>query len=169
MKKLIISGSGKGVRGVGQNWMAAILVAAGCIILGTIAANFLGYTTRHSMLVGTVTERNELYWVFLGLGFIGAIMVICNIAWQNIIVQKTEISVYESGIAGTGVDSKYSTDAFSPEKYKTETFSWSFEQISSVSVTENDWLVINAHGKKLMIASNNVKEIAEVMNDKLRK
>ena len=164
MGNLVIGGSGKGVPGLGTNWVIAIVLAIGLIILGFILANLFGIQQGWR---GNV--RTGLFYFFVVLGFIEAVVVIVVFALRNSTIQKTRVFVYENGINGMGVHPKFATDFFSPEKYATSTFSLTFEQISSVSTLGDTGagLVINAQGKELMVITVNAKEIADVINGKI--
>jgi len=174
MGEKLISGSGKGIPKIGTNWATAIALAIVFIVAGFLIAGQVGYDVTRQLTWGlqvtVVYVRSPFYYVIVGLGFLWALISIVVCAARNSIIQKTEITVYEMGISGTGVHPKFSTDFFSPEKYATSTFSYAFEQISAVSVMETlgTSLAINVQGKEHLVATKNANEIAEVINGKIQ-
>jgi hypothetical protein len=163
--RLLATASGEGIPGYGTDWAVAIGIAVFLIILGFILANIFGYTTTW----GFIEQRNMLYYFFVISGFIEAGVVIFVIWLRNSLIKKTNVSVYENGVVGSGLDPKFATDFFSPEKYAISSFSLTYEQVTSVSVMGDKGmaLVISATGKEFLIASAVAKEMEKIINNKL--
>ena len=169
MGAIVTSGSAKGHAILKTVWGVYLGMGVFLIILGLI----LG-----SSLDGAILELGNFG---LDMGFISryggfALAAFCliNAAVYSSQVSKTEISVFEKGISGVGINPKSASERFTFPIFKTPTyasssFSLTYDQISSISKAEQQGININVSGVLYVVLVSNLDEIMRAINDRMKK
>ena len=164
MGELLISGSGKKLaEKTTGNWWSVLFITGMIAIIGFLFANMFGYQTVR-LVGGAIQVKTQVYNIFMWSGIFMAVAYLGMVLLYGTIAAKTEIFVHENGIKGEGVGPKFiqylgDTDLSS--------FQLGYDSISSVDITNKNYLSINAHGKIYVIAVDNANEITDVINGKL--
>lgn len=175
MGKIVISGRGKDLQGLGVNWVTAGVCAVLVMIVGFVLAfnNRIIIGIFGTIFAGRANTNVEgspvLFWIIV---FISVMLAGLSLIWvllRNGIIKETQITVYENGVTGKGVHRDFDNKTLSPEKFIStlQEFSLNFEKISSVETTDNKGVVLNIHGKEHLIFADNNKEIVAAINAKI--
>ena len=165
----ITSGSSKGHPVLRTVWQVYLGMGVGLTVLGLIFASaFEGGNLRFGNLI------LDLEWIFRVGGFILAGYCLINAAAYNSQVSKTEITVYEEGISGTGINPKSASERFTfpiftTPSYASSTFSFTYDQISTVTVAEQKGININAAGVIYVVLVSNLDEIMREISSRMKK
>jgi len=155
--KVLASGNGQGNRAIYVNWvltlLSAILLVVLCISLSYLlrhdsneqreqadsVRNNPGYEEWRQFYDGIADERDveadKLAWYAVFVFWFGIVWTCVGILLQIFYVRgfaRTEITVYEKGIAGIGCGRFYELT------YRTYSFQLTYDEITSVSML--DWL-----------------------------
>ena len=169
--------------------MGAMIVSGNCrghSVIKTVWGVYLGmavFLLVMGLWLGSVWSGNILHLGNFGLdigviirigGFILPLFCLINAAVYNSQVSKTEISVFEGGITGLGINPKSASErftfpVFATPQYASSTFSLTYDQISSVSKAEQQGVNINVAGVIYVILVSNPDEIVREINNRMKK
>ena len=165
----VIAGSATGHSVLKQVWGVYLGMGAFLIVLGLI----LG-----SSLDGAILELGnfglDMGFIFRFGGFALAAFCLINAAVYNSQVSKTEISVFERGISGVGINPKDASERFTFPIFKTPTyasssFSLTYDQVSSISKAEQSGININVSGVIYVVLVSNLDEVMREINNRMKK
>ena len=158
MGNLVTSSSGKDVS-YADDLIKFVILSIALVVIGFILANLLGYSEYWPGR----RARNDGYYVFLYGGWILAFLMLGLGAYLANKGKKTELFVYENAVKGIG---------FSSSEYITAeltSFSLDYDRIASVDVMKKSTLSINAYGKVYIMFVQNPHNIAEEINNRIKK
>ncbi|MCL2710758.1 MAG: hypothetical protein FWE95_07745 [Planctomycetaceae bacterium] len=148
--KVLASGNGKGNRAIYANWISAVLASVLLVVIYGLLSNLLQNQSdtqrRYADNVRNVSgyeekvqrhdERaDELAWFATFALWFGIVCVAITILGTKFYVRgfaRTEITVYEKGIAGIGCGRFYELT------YRTYRFQLTYDEITNISTL--DWL-----------------------------